>query len=61
MTKNVQDTPLSAGVNWLFGGSEGGGGLNGIQVNPVGQVDEASGNVKAVGGFGRFISRCLLR
>ena len=47
MTKYVQDTPSSAGVNMSFGGSEGGGGPNGIQVNPVGQVEELR-NGKAV-------------
>ena len=31
-----------------FGGSEGGGGLHGIQVNPVGLVDEELRNGKAV-------------
>lgn len=39
MAKNVQDTPSSAGINLSFGGSQGGGGSNGIQVDPVEQVD----------------------
>ena len=46
MTKNVQDTPSSAGVDLLFSGSEAEGGPNGIQVNSVGQVDEESRNGK---------------
>jgi hypothetical protein len=48
MSKNVQDTPSSAGVDFPFGRREGGGSPNGIQVNPVGQVDEESRNGKAV-------------
>jgi hypothetical protein len=40
MTKNVHGTPSAAGVNLSFDGSEGGRRPNGIQVNPVGQVDE---------------------
>ena len=40
MTKNVQDTPSSTGVIKPSGGGKGGGGPNGIQVNPVGQVEE---------------------
>ena len=47
MTKNVQVTPSSAGVSMSFAGGEGGGGPNGIQVNPVGQVEELR-NGKAV-------------
>ena len=47
MTKNVQETPTSAGGDLSFGRSEG-GGPNGIQVNPVGQVDEESCNGKTV-------------
>jgi hypothetical protein len=39
MTKNVQDTPSSAGVDLPLG-RECRGGPNGIQVNPLGQVDE---------------------
>ena len=45
MTKNVQDTPSSAGVDLPFGRSESGGGPNGIQVNPM---DEESRNGKTV-------------
>ena len=45
MTKN---TPLSAGMDLPFGRSKGRGGPNGIQVNPVGQVDEESRNGKMV-------------
>ena len=48
MTKNVQDTPSSAGVDLQFGSSEGGGSPNGIQANPMGQVDEESRNGKTV-------------
>ena len=46
MTKNVQDNPSSAGVDLLFGRSEGEGSQNGIQVNPVGKVDEELRNGK---------------
>ena len=45
MTKNVQDTPLSAAVDLSFGKGEG---PNGIQENTVGQVDEESRNGKTV-------------
>lgn len=45
MTKNVQDTPSSSGVDMSFGGSEGGGVPNGIQAN---LVVEESRNRKAV-------------
>ena len=40
MTKNAQDTPSSAGVDLPLDRREGRGGPNGIQVNPLGQVDE---------------------
>ena len=48
MTKNVQDTLSSAGVDLPFGRGEGGGGPNGIQVNPVEQVDGESRNGKTI-------------
>ena len=48
MTKNVQDTPSSAGVDLPLARSEGGGGPNGIQANSVGQVDEESRNGKTI-------------
>ena len=48
MTKNVQDTPSSAGVDLPFGKSEIGDDPNGIQMNPVGRVDEESRNGKRV-------------
>jgi hypothetical protein len=46
MTKNVQDTPSSTGVDLSFGRREGGDDPNGIPVNLVGQVDEELRNGK---------------
>ena len=48
MMMNIQDTPSLVGVDLPFGRSKGGGDPNGIQVNPVRQVDKDSCNGKAV-------------
>jgi hypothetical protein len=48
VTKSVQDTPSSGGVNLTFIGSEGEGNLNGIEVNRVGRGGGELSNGKMV-------------